>query len=599
LNELPFPYHAVWRFLPLDRQTARAAIERRRVHWSAASLRPSQLIAKMLCGGGKAEPVDDRFGSKMRRELDEALLYLEEHDTSAGWLTTTLLTFDTDRARAEETAGRLVAELRNRGFLARAESLNAAQAYLGALPGVGLYNVRRPLVVNRTFIDLALTSSVWPGSPTHPSPKLAGHPAHVVAATSGSTPFFLSLAHGDVQHALVVGPTGAGKSVLVNFLIHQFFRYPDAQVLAIDKGWSLYAATLAAGGCHYPLTPDAAEGEEALRFSPLAHLETAADLQAASAWLQELLRLQGLEPTPEIVHQVDEVLSFLQVAPNRTLGTFASKVQHQVVRQALEPYHGRGRLAHLFDGGEAPLRSGPLHVFEMEAVLPLQAKAVVPLVLHLFSEIERRLDGRPTLLVVEEALPYLGDTLWSERFASWLYQLRKANAGVLFVGQSLAAFLDSPLKHPLLESCPTRIFLPNPAARQPETAQAYRTFGLNDRQIEILARATPKRQYFAVTPEGSRLFHLDLSPAVLAVYSLAGPEARRTVAQLQEEHGPGWLEGWLAARGEAGFVELLRGFRHDLGDAGVTPTRGAVGARPASPSFLDRPRIESGKEIAG
>lgn len=51
-----------------------------------------------------------------------------------------------------------------------------------------------------------------------------------------------------VGHTLVVGPTGAGKSVLLALMALQFHRYPGAQVFAFDFGGSIRAATLAMGG---------------------------------------------------------------------------------------------------------------------------------------------------------------------------------------------------------------------------------------------------------------------------------------------------------------------------------------------------------------
>ena len=555
LNELAFPFHVSFRYLPLDRYTAKSAISRKKTHWSSASVRLRELVASFVSSSAKPA-AEDPWARSMQEDAEAALLYLDREESTAGYLTTTLLSFDTDPQEAHGRASEVVTELKNRGFVAWIERANAPQAFLGSLPGVGAYNCRRPLVVTRTFVDLALTSSVWPGSPTHPHPKLQGQPAHVVTSTTGSTPFFLNLCHGDVQHALILGPTGAGKSVLVNLLAHQFLRYPEAQVLAIDKGFSLFAATLAARGYHYALSPEPGEAE-ALRFAPVAGLETPRDRLSASAWLQELLTLQGLTVTPEVVSQVNRGLELLAQAPSRTLSTFASKVQSSKVREALAPYIRSGPLAHLFDGAEDPLRGGCLHVFEMEEVVSLQAKAVVPLILHLFAQIERRLDGRPTLILVEEALQYLGETLWSKRFGTWLYQLRKANAGVVFVGQSLAAFLSSTLRDAVLESCPTRIFLPNAHAQEPSAAESYRAFGLGERQIELLARATPRRDYYCDTPSGARLFQLGLSPGALAVYSQAGPQGRQRIDRLIRRHGEAWLDRLLREEGQGAFADLI------------------------------------------
>lgn len=56
------------------------------------------------------------------------------------------------------------------------------------------------------------------------------------ARTEGSTPFRFSLHVGDVGHTLVIGPTGAGKSLLLALVALQFRRYDRAQVFAFDFG---------------------------------------------------------------------------------------------------------------------------------------------------------------------------------------------------------------------------------------------------------------------------------------------------------------------------------------------------------------------------
>src|SRR3546814_609041 len=91
-------------------------------------------------------------------------------------------------------------------------------------------------------------SSVWAGPSGND--HLAGPPL-LMAKTAGSTPFRLSTHVGDVGHMLVVGPTGAGKSVLLAALALQFRRYGQAQVSIFDKGFSARAAVLACGGAHH------------------------------------------------------------------------------------------------------------------------------------------------------------------------------------------------------------------------------------------------------------------------------------------------------------------------------------------------------------
>ena len=67
-----------------------------------------------------------------------------------------------------------------------------------------------------------------------------------------------------------------------------------------------------------------------------------------------------------------------------------------------------------------------------------------------------------------------------------------------------------------------------------------RRFGLNDRQIEILARATPKRDYYCQSRRGNRLFELGLGEVALAFAAVSSkaawacPRSRRSAPPAQE-----------------------------------------------------------------
>src|SRR3546814_9267962 len=139
-------------------------------------------------------------------------------------------------------------------------------------------------------------SSVWAGPSGND--HLAGPPL-LMAKTAGSTPFRLSTHVGDVGHMLVVGPTGAGKSVLLAALALQFRRYGQAQVYIFDKGFSARAAVLACGGAHHTL---GSGDNNSPAFQPLAGIDRPLERSWASEWvaarseehtseLQSLLRI--------------------------------------------------------------------------------------------------------------------------------------------------------------------------------------------------------------------------------------------------------------------------------------------------------------------
>ena len=141
---------------------------------------------------------------------------------------------------------------------------------------------------------------------------------------------------------------------------------------------------------------------------------------------------------------------------------------------------------------------------------------IAPVLTYLFHRLEARFTGAPTFLVLDEAWVFLDDPMFASRIREWLKVLRKKNVSVIFATQSLADIANSPIAPAIIESCLSRIFLPNSRAMEPQQKEAYERFGLNNRQIQIIASATPKREYYFQSHGGNRLFDLQLGPVALA-----------------------------------------------------------------------------------
>ena len=188
---------------------------------------------------------------------------------------------------------------------------------------------------------------------------------------------------------------------------------------------------------------------------------------------------------------------------------------------------------------------------------------------YLFHRIEARLTGAPTLLIIDEGWLALDDTGFAEQLREWLKTLRKKNASVVFATQSLADVAGSAIAAALIESCPTRLFLPNERAIEPQIMAVYRQFGLNDRQIEIISRATPKRDYYCQSRRGNRLFELGLGEAALAFTAASSKTDQAAIADLLADSRRRWIcrgvaRSTRASPGPPNFCHtLLRRLPHD------------------------------------
>ena len=418
----------------------------------------------------------------------------------------------------------------------------------------------------------------------------------MMAETRGSTPFRLDLHVGDVGHTLIVGPTGSGKSVLLSLLALQFRRFIGAQVILFDRGRSARAATLAMGGESIELGL-----EGTLSLQPLARIDEPGEIAFALQWVTALLTSEGVRVTPDVKDAVWTALQSLASAPKaeRTLTGLAVLVQSNALVAALSPYTLEGAYGRLLDGSSEQLaETDVLHV-EMEQLMP--HKALVPPVLtYLFHRLEARFGSltptgsgsRPTLMILDEAWTFLDDALFAARIREWLKTLRKKNVAVVFATQSLADIERSTIAPALIESCPTRIFLPNDRALEPQARAVYERFGLNARQVEILSTAAPKRDYYAQTARGNRLFELGLGPVALALCGASTPDDQKLIDRCLAEGGKaGFAARFLEAKGLAWAAELIARWPRPATTPPVpqtsTPSEPAEGVPAASPASQD------------
>ena len=181
----------------------------------------------------------------------------------------------------------------------------------------------------------------------------------------------------------------------------------------------------------------------------------------------------------------------------------------------------------------------------------MHSKALVaPVLTYLFHKLEARFDGKPTFLILDEAWVFLDDPMFADRIREWLKVLRKKNVSVIFATQSLADIASSPIAPAIIESCLSRIFLPNNRAMEPQQREAYDRFGLNKRQVQIIASATPKRDYYFQSHGGNRLFDLQLGPVALAFCAVGSEEGQTQIDRVLELGGSdNFAAHWLRFKG--------------------------------------------------
>ena len=552
LNRLGFAYRWNTRFLCLDKAEAEKELVRLRRQWFAKRKNIVALLRETL--SNQESPLVDTDASNKAADADAALQALGSDQVAFGYVTTTVTVMDPSAAAAGEKLRQAERAIQGRGFVTIPETLNAVEAWLSSLPGQVYANVRQPIVSTLNLAHLMPVSAVWAGPERN---EHLGGPPLIVTRTDGATPFRLVTHVGDVGHTLVVGPTGMGKSVLLATLALQFRRYPGSRVLAFDMGRSLRATVLGLGGEHHDLGLDGA-----IAFQPLARIDRVADRSWAAEWVEARLRQEGVEVGPAEREAVWSAMANLASAPveQRTMTGLSVLLQSNALRQALAPYVLGGVHGRLLDADVDRLGKSSVQCFEMEELMHSKA-AVLAVLGYLFARFEEHFDGAPTLLMLDEAWLFLDDPVFAARIRQWLKTLRKKNVSVVFATQSLADIQGSSIAPAIVESCASRIFLPNPQATEPQIRSIYEGFGLNARQIQIVATATPKREYYYQSRLGNRVFELGLGPVALAFVGAARPEQQREMDRLVATHGPRhFAPQWLRHCGLAWAADLISPF---------------------------------------
>jgi type IV secretion/conjugal transfer VirB4 family ATPase len=585
LGGLGFAFRASHRVIALSPATAARRIARARLAWFKKRKGASSWVREVSGGRSAAAERDDEVfvdqdAAAMARDASAAAAENASGRVRYCLYTPVVVIAERPAARADRIAAEVVKALNDHGFTARVEDLNAVEAWRGSLPGHGYANLRRPVVSTRNLGDLLPATSVWPGLRQNPSPLFpAGSPALLWAATTGATPFWLNVHHDDVGHTLVVGGTGAGKSTLLNLMIAQFLRYPRAQVFSFDVGYSGWLLAKAAGARHYDLV------QEAVALQPLGQIERSGERIWALEWLEMVAGMQGVHVSPAGRQALDAALRLLATEPrqHRRLSDLLPQVQDRELAAALQPY-AEGSLGHLLDGDHDDLEGRSYQVFELKRLIDMEDRVLLPVLLYLFHRVEQRLEeGRPSMIVIEEAWLPLMKSAFAARIKQWLLTLRKQNAAVVLATQSLAQLFESANRHVLLESCPTRILLANPEAAAPGHAGLYRDLGLNEAEVGLIARARRKRDYYFKSPRGSRLFELGLGPLALALVGtpegMTLPEVMVEAKGLMAAHGEGWVGAWLERRGLGGLVGAYEEFRREAAGGGAGAVEEGAGAR--------------------
>ncbi|WP_338941001.1 ATPase [Fusobacterium polymorphum] len=527
LNRLNISYRWITRFLILSKLEALSKMERKYKNIFSQRLSLFQRVYAELTGEKEenSRKLNEDALNKANEVRTQIALTTGDY-VSQGFYTCTLIVDGDSIDEVEERVDVISKTINNMGFITIEESINSVEAFLGSIPGNITNNIRMPILNTITLSHLLPVSSVWGGDSWN---KHLNAPPLIYTKTKGSTPFRFNIHIEDIGHSAIVGPTGYGKSVLLGLIASSFIKYKDSRVYFFDKDASSRVLTYAVGGEFHDL------GNDELSFQPLANIEIVEEKEWAYGWILEILEQENIKVSPTQKEKIWKALDNLAKTPIefRTISNFYTSVNDREIKEALIPYKIGGALGKYFDSDKDTLNFSRWQVFEMNQVIN-NKKGITPLLSYIFRRIENSLDGNPCIIILDECWMFFDNPIFAAKIREWLKVLRKKNCSVIFATQELGDILNSKLFTTVLDACQTKVFLPNPNAFADNYIPIYQKFGLNKTEIEIISKATKKKEYYYKSTKGSRLFELDLKEKTLSLIASSDLAKQNKAKELKE-----------------------------------------------------------------
>lgn len=487
---------------------------------------------------------------RMRAADDEALslradLTLAKDEVAAGRAAfgehhLTVMVKHEDRAALGQVVADVQSAFTEIGAIAVREDVNLEPAFWAQFPGNFQYIARRSLISTANFAGLASCHNFPVGQAT------GNHwgDAITLLETTSAGPYYFNFHRGDLGNFTVIGPSGAGKTVVLGFLLAQAQKIsPRTIYFDKDRGAEIFLRAI--GGRYDILRPGRPTG-----LNPLLLEDTPANRRFLCDWTAKLVMGSGTPDAADLARIADAVdANFGQPPGFRRLRYFAqlfrgtSRPTSGDLAQRLAPWHGDGDYAWLFDNAEDALDPSIRTLgFDMTQILD-DPIARTPAMMYLFHQVEQRLDGEPTIIVVDEGWKALDDDVFVHRIRDWEKTIRKRNAILGFCTQSAQDALSSKISSAIIEQSATQIFMVNPKAQEADYCGG---FGLTPYELELVRSLPDTSRCFLIKHgKDSVVARLNLSSLPEALILLSGRESTvRRLNELRATYGDG-PEDWL------------------------------------------------------
>jgi type IV secretion/conjugal transfer VirB4 family ATPase len=528
LLEVEANYYVVTEWKKQDSGKTRRVIQSKRRHFH--NTKHSFFSQVNLSETAPRDALRDESKESQIRELGKGLEEIALYGNYFGHFSLTVVVYDRELAKVERACADFYKAFSIHDAQLYEEKYNLLNAFLAAVPGNYVFNLRSLYLLNTNYADFSFLFTLSSGEPRnrHLREEYLG-----VLETNHGTPYFLNLHYRDVAHTMVLGRTGSGKSFLLGFLVANLQKY-DPFTFIFDLGGGFESLARLFGGSYVCVGLES----EDFKINPFCLPPTKTNLDFLALFLKVLLdnAACGLDPAAErTIYEQIENLYALDPAL-RTLGVLANTLPRNL-SDALTKWTRAGQFGFLFDNAEDTVSFSRFQSFDFQHMssYPELLEPLLLYILHRANEViaDRGISSKFKAFFIDEAWVFLRHPSIRQYVIEALKTWRKHNAAMILSTQSLDELKRSDLLDVIVESCATKVFLANPDMDQ----DLYRRrFHLNDTEVAWIASLIPKRQFLIKTPELAKVANLNVDPKSYWLYT-NDPYDNRKRREAFDAHG--------------------------------------------------------------
>ena len=512
LLEVEANFHVVTEWKKEDSGKMRRVIQAKRRHFHNTK---RSFASQISLNDAPTQDVllDDSKESQVR-ELGEGIKEIELHGNYFGQFSLTVVIYDLDMARVDRACADFYKVFSVHDAQLYEEKYNLLNAFLAAVPGNHVFNLRFLYLLNTNYADFSFLFTLHCGEPRNHHLR---QEYLAVLETNHHTPYFLNLHYRDVAHTMILGRTGAGKSFLLNFLITNLQKY-DPHTFIFDLGGSFESLTQLFGGSYVRVGLESGD----FKINPFSLPPTKENLDFLALFLKVLIQGQRageIDPATErdLFHQIENLYA---VDPAlRTLGVLANTLGHDMASR-LSKWTRGGQFGFLFDNAEDNISFSRFQCFDFQRMsqYPELLEPLLFYILHRANAViaDRQMTSVFKAFFIDEAWVFLKNPAIQRYVVEALKTWRKHNAAMVLSTQSLDELKRSDILDVIIESCATKIFLANPDM---DRDLYRRQFHLNENEVELISGLIPKQQFLIKTPELAKVANLNVDPKSYWLYT--------------------------------------------------------------------------------